>query len=98
MMKLEDVPADVTVVWFGKKWDEGCTENIHVYAPDGEYCHECATTLGPRSSGVAERNEDNRWYYYDPTCWGDVLNERYAKETLKVVDEDYEQRPHPKDW
>lgn len=95
--KLEDLPATVEVAWFGKKWDEGCTDDIRVYAPEGEFCHGCFDPLGVRSSGVAERQRDGTWHYYDPACWGDLLKERYAKDTLEA-DAEYEGRPHPSDW
>lgn len=100
MQKLDEVPAGMDVVWFGSKWDNGCTDEIRVHPPEQEFCHGCYTQIGVRASGVAERQPDDRWLFYDPSCWGDVLNERYAKEALKELDadEEYEGRPNPKHW
>lgn len=89
-IKLEELPADREVAWFGRKWDKGCTEDIHIYAPEQEFCHGCYGPLGVRSSGVAERQQDDTWHYYDPSCWGDVLNARYAKSALSALDTDEE--------
>lgn len=83
MMKLSEVPDDVDVVWWGKKWDEGCREEIRIEPPSGEFCHECVDSLGERSAGVAARDADNRWLFYDPACWGEAEAERYAREALE---------------
>lgn len=96
VMKLDEVPDHVSVVWWGKAWDkEGCKEDIRIEPPSGEICHGCLDQLGERSSGVASRDDDGRWLFFDPSCWGDAEAERYAKETL---DADYADRPGPDAW
>lgn len=98
MQKLDEIPDDVDVVWFGRSWDpKGCTEETRIYPPEGEFCHGCIGPLGVRSSGVATRDAEGRWIYFDPGCWGDYLAEKYAAETLEA-DADYERRPGPEDW
>lgn len=99
MMRLDEVPDDVMVVWFGHKWDDGCTEDIRINPPESEFCHGCFSSLGVRSSGVAERTAgDEPWLFYDAGCWAELLNERYAKAQLTDEDPDYERKPHPNDW
>lgn len=71
--KLEDLPADVEVAWFGHKWDSGCTEDIRVEPPETEWCHGCFDPLGEKSSGVAARDAAGRWLFYDPVCWGEHI-------------------------
>ena len=100
MQKLDEIPDNIEVVWFGSKWDNDCVEEIRIHPPEQEFCHGCYQPIGVRASGVAERQEDGHWVYFDPVCWGDVLAARYAKEALdgEEEDPDYERRPHPKDW
>lgn len=100
MMKLDEVPEGINIVWWGKKgWDNGCREDNRVEAPSGEMCHGCYVALGERSEGVAARDTEGRWLYYGPDCWGEVIEEREAGAVVtKGLDAEYLEKPSPESW
>lgn len=98
MMRLDEVPDGIDVVWFGRGWDDGCTADLRVEAPSSEFCHGCLDPVGPRASGVVSRDSDGRWLFYDPVCWGDAI--AAAKEAIRDAfsDDGYAGRPAPDTW
>jgi hypothetical protein len=76
---LAELPADTEVAWFGKAWDAGCTDEIHIETPENYFCGRCYTEFNAASSGVAAKDADDTWNYYCPGCWGDEIEEAHRR-------------------
>ena len=83
MIKLDEVPDDVAVAWFGKPWDDACTDDIQVEIPEGYFCNRCITEFNERSSGTAVRDTGITWNFYHADCWGEHIME--ARDIIRDV-------------
>lgn len=73
MKTLDEFAPDVEVAWFGKPWDDECTEAIRIEVPEGYFCNLCITEFTAQSSGTAARSADHSWNYFHADCWGEVV-------------------------
>lgn len=83
MAKLDDLEPDVQVAWFGHPWDDGCSEDIHVPAPDeDELCRKDLFQIGRGTSGAYVRDAEGEWLPYHRDCYWELLEEREAAQRV----------------
>lgn len=81
MPKLDELPEDVSVAFFGK-W-EGVDTALKVEAPDeGELCHLCIYRIGYKIAGAAVKDADGRWVFYHGECYLEALEASTATEVV----------------
>lgn len=97
MPKLDELPADVYVAWFGLPWDEYCTNDIKIPCPEDMLCHKCVFQIGSRSTGAAVKTADGDWIYYHRDCYWEHLEEvanlHMAADALEADTEDLDDFP-----
>jgi hypothetical protein len=83
MALLDDLPDDVQVAWFGQPWDNGCTPDLKVPAPDeDDLCAECTFKFGRGTTGAFVRDAGGNWKPYHRDCYWELLEEREAAERV----------------
>lgn len=82
MIKLDELPDDTYVVWFGQPWDQYCTPDIEIEVPSEELCHECMFAIGHKTTGAAVKDDEGRWLYYHRDCYWEMLHEKAATEVV----------------
>lgn len=83
MALLDDLESDVQVAWFGHPWDDGCTPDIKVPAPDEDaLCGVCAFRMGRGTTGAYVRTADGQWHPHHRDCYWELLEERGAADRV----------------
>lgn len=81
MPKLDELPDDVRVAFFGK-W-EGVDHSLKVEAPDeDELCYVCTFRIGYKVSGASVKDADDVWVHYHGECYMEALQASTATEVV----------------
>lgn len=89
VLKLDELPDDARVVFFGKWADD---DLLLVEAPDpGELCHQCAFAIGSRTTGASVKTDTDDWVHYHRDCYFEAVQESTAHDAVHdTLDADLE--------
>lgn len=83
MALLDDLPDDVQVAWFGHPWDENCTPDIKVPAPDEDtLCAKDQFPMGRGTTGAYVKDAEGGWHPYHRDCYWELEEERQASDAV----------------